>query len=112
MKLEDINLLDRDVFARGVPHEWLTYLRQNHPIYHHPEPRGPGFWVLTKYADVRAVSRDPAIFSSNPVTPLEEMETPQPGAGAPVLLVMDPPEHTRYRKLVNRGFTPRTTKLL
>ena len=74
MRLEDINLLDRDVFARGVPHEWLTFLRQNAPIYHHREPRGPGFWVLSKYADVRAISRDPAIFSSNPVSPLEELE--------------------------------------
>jgi cholest-4-en-3-one 26-monooxygenase len=110
MRLEDINLLDRDVFARGVPHEWLTFLRQNAPIYHHREPRGPGFWVLSKYADVRAISRDPAIFSSNPVSPLEELEAPAPSA--PVLIIMDAPEHTRYRKLVNRGFTPRTTKVL
>ncbi len=42
MRLEDINLLDRDVFAGGVPHAWFTFLRQNHPIYRHPEPRGPG----------------------------------------------------------------------
>lgn len=113
MRLEDINLLDRDVFARGVPHEWLTFLRQNRPIYRHPEPRGPGFWVLSKYADVRSVSRDPATYSSNPVSPLEELDTPPQGApGAPVLIIMDPPEHTRYRKLVNRGFTPRTMKML
>jgi cholest-4-en-3-one 26-monooxygenase len=113
MRLEDINLLDRDVFAGGVPHAWFTFLRQNHPIYRHPEPRGPGFWVLSKHADVRAISRDPATYSSNPVSPLEEMETPLAGdPGAPVLIIMDPPEHTRYRKLVNRGFTPRTTKIL
>jgi cholest-4-en-3-one 26-monooxygenase len=110
MRLEEINLLDRDVFARGVPHEWFTFLRQNCPIYHHPEPRGPGFWVLSKYADVRAISRDPATYSSNPVSPLEELDTPAPVA--PVLIIMDAPEHTRYRKLVNRGFTPRTTKVL
>jgi cholest-4-en-3-one 26-monooxygenase len=113
MRLEDINLLDRDTFARGVPHEWLTYLRQNRPLYRHPEPRGPGFWVVTKYADVRAISRDPATFSSNPVSPLEELDSPAAGdLGAPVLIIMDPPEHTRYRRLVNRGFTPRTTKML
>src|ERR1700736_6745256 len=113
MRLEDINLLDRDVFARGVPHAWLTFLRQNRPIYRHPEPRGPGFWVLSKYADVRAISRDPAIFSSNPVSPLEEVETPvAAGPGAPVLIIMDPPEHTRYRRLVNGGFAPRTMKML
>ena len=113
MRLEDINLLDRARFARGVPHEWFTFLRQNHPIYLHPEPRGPGFWVVSKHADVRAVARDPETFSSNPVSPLEELDTPVSGdPGAPVLIIMDPPEHTRYRRLVNRGFTPRTTKLL
>jgi cholest-4-en-3-one 26-monooxygenase len=113
MRLEDINLLDRNVFARGVPHEWFTFLRHNHPLYRHPEPRGAGFWVLSKYADVRAVSRDPTTYSSNPVSPLEELEMPVAGdPGAPVLIIMDPPEHTRYRKLVNRGFTPRTTKIL
>ncbi len=113
MQLDDINLLDRDVFARGVPHEWFTFLRQNHPIYRHPEPRGPGFWVLSKYADVRAVSRDPATYSSDPVAPLEELARRGAGdPGAPVLIIMDPPEHTRYRRLVNRGFTPRTTKML
>lgn len=74
MDLEDINLLNRDVFALGVPHEWFTFLREHRPIYRHPEPRGPGFWVLSKYADVRAVSRDPATYSSNPVSPLEELE--------------------------------------
>ena len=48
MELSDIDLLDRDVFTRGVPHEWFTYLRNNAPIYHHPEPDGgPGFWVIT-----------------------------------------------------------------
>ena len=58
MKLQDINLLDRDTFARGVPHEWFSYLRRNRPLYRHPEPMGPGFWVVSKYADVRAVSRE------------------------------------------------------
>jgi cholest-4-en-3-one 26-monooxygenase len=113
MELEEINLLDRDVFATGVPHAWFTYLRHNHPVYRHPEPRGPGFWVLSKHADVRAISRDPVTHSSNPCSPLEELETPVAGdPGAPVLIIMDPPDHTQYRRLVNRGFTPRTTKLL
>ena len=58
MDLSDINLLDLDRFIEGVPHGWFTYLRHNAPIYHHPEPDGPGFWVLTKHADVSAVGRD------------------------------------------------------
>jgi cholest-4-en-3-one 26-monooxygenase len=116
VRLEDINLLDRDVFAKGVPHEWFTYLREHQPVFHHPEPHGPGFWVVSKHADVQAVSRDPVTYSSDQdrggVTPLEEPETPMPGGGIKVLIAMDPPEHTRYRKLVNRGFTPRMINAL
>jgi len=112
MRLEEIDLLDRSVFARGVPHQWFTFLREDHPVFRHPEPHGPGFWVVSKYVDVQAVSRDPITFSSDPVAPLEETDQPSPGAGAQVLIAMDPPEHTRYRKLVNRGFTPRTITAL
>jgi cholest-4-en-3-one 26-monooxygenase len=116
MRLDEVNLLDRDVFARGVPHEWFTYLRAHHPVYRHPEPHGPGFWVVTKHEDVRSISRDPVTYSSDQdrggVTPLEDPETPVPDAGFKVLLAMDPPEHTRQRKLVSPGFTPRMMKLL
>jgi cholest-4-en-3-one 26-monooxygenase len=112
MQLTDIDLLDRDVFTRGVPHDWFTYLRKNAPIYHHPEPNGPGFWVITKYKDVYAVGRDAHTYSSDQdyggVVGLEEMEQAPPDYGdAKIMLTMDPPQHTRYRKLVNKGFTPR-----
>jgi cholest-4-en-3-one 26-monooxygenase len=116
MLADDINLLDRDVFATGVPHEWFTYLREHDPVFHHSEPHGPGFWVVSKYDDVQAAGRDPVTYSSDQdrggVTPLEEPETPMPAAGVKVLIAMDPPEHTRHRKLVNRGFTPRMINAL
>ncbi len=80
-----------------------------------PNPHGPGFWVVSKYADVQAVSRDPVTYSSDQdrggVT-LEKPETLIAGRGAKVLIAMDPPEHTRHRKLVNRGFTPRMINAL
>ena len=41
--LNDIDLLNRDRFTEGIPHEWFTYLRKNAPIHHHSEPDGPGF---------------------------------------------------------------------
>jgi cholest-4-en-3-one 26-monooxygenase len=119
MQLSDIDLLDRDRFTRGVPHEWLTYLRNNHPVYRHPEPDGPGFWVITKYDDVVAVGRDSATFSSDQkrggVVGLEEraMQGVEDAYGdAKLMLMTDPPEHTRQRKLVNRGFTPRMVNML
>lgn len=111
MQLADIDLLDRDVFTRGIPHEWFTYLRNNAPVYRHPEPDGPGFWVITKYADVFAVGRDAHTYSSDQdrggVIGLEEQNMDVEFEGAKLMLMMDPPEHTRHRKLVNRGFTPR-----
>jgi cholest-4-en-3-one 26-monooxygenase len=112
MRLDDINVLDRDVFAQGVPHDWFTYLRAEHPIFRHPEPHGRGFWVISKHADVQIVSRDPATYSSNPVAPLEDPEVAVAGSQGSVLIAMDPPEHTKYRKLVNRGFTPRVINAL
>ena len=120
MELTDIQLLDRDRFTQDIPHEWFTHLRAHRPVYKHPEPDGgPGFWVITKHADVIACNRDAATFSSDQerggVVGLEEgvfgAETEEAAAareaGGRLMLMMDPPDHTRYRKLVNRGFTPR-----
>jgi cholest-4-en-3-one 26-monooxygenase len=117
MQLSDIDLLDRDRFTKGVPHEWFTYLRREAPVYFHPEPGGPGFWVVTKHADVVAVGRDGATFSSSQerggVVQIEgRPEDYQFEQGGNLMLTMDAPEHTRYRKLVNRGFTPRRMREL
>ena len=109
-----IDLLDLDRFVEGVPHEWFTWLRANDPVYHHPEPSGPGFWVLTRLEDIETASRDYATFSSAaklggvvglPEVSVEEAE--RRDAAASLMLFMDPPDHTRYRRLVNKGFTPR-----
>ena len=111
MQLSDINLLDRDRFTQGIPHEWFTFLRNEAPVYKHAEPDGPGFWVVTKYADVVAVGRDGHTYSSDQkrggVIALEETLASDFEQGGNLMLTMDAPEHTRYRKLVNRGFTPR-----
>lgn len=117
MQLSDINLLDRDVFTKGVPHEWFTFLRREAPVYKHEEPGGPGFWVVTKYDDVVAVGRDGVTYSSDQkrggVVGLEGgPEDYNFQEGANLMLTMDAPEHTRYRKLVNRGFTPRQMRQL
>ena len=119
MQLSDIDLLDRDAFAKGVPHDWFTFLRREAPVYKHPEPNGPGFWVVTKYDDVVTVGRDGATYSSHQrrggVVGLENFERPEGydyTEGANLMLTMDAPEHTRYRKLVNRGFTPRQMRML
>jgi cholest-4-en-3-one 26-monooxygenase len=111
--LLQINLLDQDRFTQGVPHEWFTYLRRNAPFYKHPEPQGgPGFWVVTRYDDVVAINRDGQSFSSEQsrggVVALDDIgAADQLSAEGRMMLTMDAPDHTRYRSLVNRGFTPR-----
>ena len=117
MQLDDIRLLDRDRFQQGIPHEWFTWLRQNAPVSHHPEPDGPGFWAIVRHADVITCNRDAKTFSSDSdrggVVGLEEREPAEfEQSGAKLMLMMDPPEHTRHRKLVNRGFTPRMIGML
>jgi cholest-4-en-3-one 26-monooxygenase len=115
----EINLLDRDRFTQGIPHEWFTWLRQNDPVHHHEEPDGPGFWVITKLDDIVRCNRDAAAFSSDGarggvvmIEENQEMQTEAEAAGGNLMLQMDPPDHTRHRKLVNRGFTPRMIGML
>ncbi|MDA8047916.1 MAG: cytochrome P450 [Actinomycetota bacterium] len=117
MDLSDINLLDKDRFTEGVPHEWFTHLRSNAPIYRHPEPDGgPGFWVFSKYDDVVAIGRDAKRFSSDQakggVVQIEDLPEQPEWDGGQLMLTMDPPAHTRHRRLVNRGFTPRMIGML
>jgi cholest-4-en-3-one 26-monooxygenase len=118
MDLSDIDLLNRDRFTEGIPHDWFTYLRQNAPIHFHSEPEpGPGFWVFTKYDDVVAVGRDAKHFSSDQrrggVVGLEDVPNqPEWTEDGQLMLTMDPPSHTRHRRLVNRGFTPKMIGML
>ena len=120
MDASDIDLLDRDEFAKDIPHEWFTWLRANAPVYRHPEPGGPGFWVVTKHADVITCNRAWEKLSSagerGGVVAVEDRLTAEmgdaPSMAGNLMLQMDPPRHTRYRKLVNRGFTPRMIQRL
>ncbi|HYZ92119.1 MAG TPA: cytochrome P450 [Actinomycetota bacterium] len=118
MELSDINLLDPDVFTKGVPHEWFTYLRKNAPVYHHPEPNGPGFYVISKHEDVGIVELDAKTYSSaakyggvvglEEPTPAEREDLERQAAfTGNMMLYMDPPDHTLYRKIVHDGFRPR-----
>lgn len=122
MDLTDVDLLDRDAFVDRVPHQWFKRLRDDAPIYRHPEPDGPGFWVFTRHEDIVVLNRDWERLSSDQerggVVGLEEPTVERRehlarahGSGR-MMLSMDPPAHTRYRKLVNRGFTPRVIRSL
>ncbi|MDQ1534384.1 MAG: hypothetical protein QOF28_2145 [Actinomycetota bacterium] len=118
--LEDIDLTDMDRFAESFPHEWFTLLRAEAPVwFHEPTPEimdGDGFWVVTKYDDIVSVSRDWQSFSSEKSPSragggiMIQDASPEFGVGN-MMLMMDPPKHTRYRKIVMSAFTPRVLKL-
>jgi cholest-4-en-3-one 26-monooxygenase len=108
MAAPHIDLYDPAVYERGLPHDAFAYLRREAPVFWNPEPAGPGFWALTRYADVVAVSRDAATFSSYVGTALlDDRDEDSLNAQRLMMLNQDPPDHTRLRSLVNRGFTPR-----
>lgn len=114
MPLQGIDLANPDAFVDGVPFDALRRLRAEAPVYWHPEPNGPGFWVLTKYQDVMAVSLDSKTFSSwRGGTIIRDFETPEDKQlNQNIMLNMDAPQHTKYRRLVNLGFTPRMVNRL
>ncbi|GGQ02095.1 cytochrome P450 [Streptosporangium pseudovulgare] len=107
----DINLVDQDLYAReGAPHDRFAWLRANDPVHRHAGGGlgWPDFWAVTRHADVVQVSRRPDLFSSSRKLALfEEMPEEQREFQRMMMLNQDPPEHTRRRSLVNRGFTPR-----
>jgi cholest-4-en-3-one 26-monooxygenase len=107
-----INLIDPDVYQRsGPPHEQFTWLRHNDPVYWHAdggEPGWPGFWAVTRHEDIAYVSRHPELFSSSRRLALfGEVPEEHIVLQRLMMLNMDPPQHTRQRAFVNRGFTPR-----
>jgi len=120
---DDIDLTDLDVFADRMPHEWFAYLRHNMPVWWHPaenkkDAHGEGFWVFTRYDDIVAINRNWRTFSN--VTSESRMpnggiaimdQTPEDGVGTQLIL-LDPPAHTRLRKLLRHGFTPRAVRAL
>jgi cholest-4-en-3-one 26-monooxygenase len=106
--LSEIDLTDSAKFVAGVPHQWFAALRAQDPVFWHEETEGPGFWAVTKYHDCVAVNRDSEHFSSSKKAPFI-WDIPEEAVEQQRLLMlnMDPPLHTRYRRLVNKGFTPR-----
>ena len=111
MTTTTIDFFDPALFAGGPPHDLFRRLRSEQPVCFLPEPAGPGFWGVFAYSDVVEVSRHPQLFGSHPNTMITDADNDGGGAGE-LMLNQDPPRHTKLRKLVNRGFTPRQVALL
>lgn len=106
-----MDLLDLAHYRSGPPHHLFAQLRAEDPVHWHPEKDGPGFWAVTRYADVVRVSRDAATFSSwRGGTMIPDAPDEQLAVLRMMMLNIDPPQHTKLRLLVNKGFTPRTVE--
>ncbi|MDT7548412.1 MAG: cholest-4-en-3-one 26-monooxygenase, partial [Actinomycetota bacterium] len=114
----DIDLIDPETFADGLPLEQFAVMREQAPAFWHPQPGtwGDGFWVITRHADVMEVSRQPEIFSSYERGALlhtgDQDEEQALQMTRLLMLNMDPPEHSQLRNIVQRAFTPRTIRAL
>ncbi|MBV9327579.1 MAG: cytochrome P450 [Chloroflexi bacterium] len=117
--VDNINLLDLDIFERGQAHEVLRTLRHEAPVYwNEGDAELRGFWNVLKYEDVKFVSSHPELFSSTRGITGPGLRDPEnnPNAltqpGGVSIITMDPPRHVKVRRLVNRGFTPRAVNAM
>jgi cholest-4-en-3-one 26-monooxygenase len=110
---------DPDMYAKGVPHEEFLALRRNAPVQwveQPPEARAgmgdaTGYWAVSRHVDVSAVSRNSKDFSSHENGAIirfgEDMTRDQVELQRVMLINQDPPDHTKFRQIVSRVFTPR-----
>ena len=121
MPQSEPTLLDGGSYVDGCPHARLAELREAGTTSWQPgtvdrtmsQPEVAGAWFVHRYEEVKAVLRDPATFSSQRRTVM--LVDPAPDrveAMANMLINMDPPKHSRYRRLVAPIFTPRRMEAL
>ncbi len=102
------DISSHDTYLGGFPHATFARLREDEPVSWVPEPDGSGFWAITRHADVVEVSRDYARFTAARGIRIESMD-PDELEARRSMMEFDPPEHTRLRRLVQPGFTPKVT---
>jgi len=113
-------VFDPATYVGGVPFDALARLRRDMPVAWVAEtpvlgwPGGPGFWLVLRHADVESVLTRPRLFSSAlGATQIRDPATPRALSYVRrMMLNMDPPEHSRLRRLLSRSFTPRAVAQL
>lgn len=104
--LSEVDLADIDGFADLRGFAQLDTLRAEDPVHWNPEPGGPGFWAVTKYADIWEVDKDSDTFTSEKFVNLEDVDDDLMEFRRSILET-DGARHLALRKLVQREFTPR-----
>jgi cytochrome P450 len=106
LSLDEINLASLDVIMRADFHGLFAKLRRERPVswHQHPDSGKKGFWAIVRYDDIVAISRDTATFSNTEgIQLMFEGDLPHASEGS--MIEMDPPKHTRYRKIVGPTFS-------
>ena len=114
---DTLAVVDPATYETGPPLAALRRLRAEGPVVRvdepalHGFPAGPGFWLVLRHAEVERVLRDPATFSSwlgaTQVRDAADLDWVRR-----MMLNMDPPDHSRLRRLLSRSFTPRAVAAL
>jgi cytochrome P450 len=107
--LSDIGFWTAPIAERAAA---FAVLREHEPVPFFPEPdiglpRGPGFWALTRLADVVEASRNAGVFVSGKGATNVVDQPPEFREFYGSMINMDDPRHARLRRIVSRGFTPR-----
>jgi cholest-4-en-3-one 26-monooxygenase len=113
---------DPDLYASRMPMDEFAELRRTAPVWWNAQPRGAsgfdddGYWVVTKHADVLEVSRSSDLYSSQEKTAIirhgQQVTSESIEMQRLIMLNIDPPQHTKLRGIVSRGFTPRAIRNL
>ena len=119
---DGFDFTDPDLYADRIPVEEFAELRRTAPVWWNAQPHNQagfdddGYWVVSRHAEVKEVSRNSDVFSSaentaiirfNPDMTREKIEVQRL-----ILLNIDPPHHSKVRGIVSRGFTPKSVNNL
>ncbi|HEX4982410.1 MAG TPA: cytochrome P450 [Ilumatobacteraceae bacterium] len=109
---ETLDAISNEAYRSGPPHDLYQLMRREAPIVKHRgiDPGSPPwFWAISRHADVVEVSRRFQTYSSARKGALVNQDRPDLEI-ARMMIDTDPPEHTRLRNLVSRGFTPKVMR--
>ena len=100
-----VDIYDPDLYVDGPIHEIFAELRRTDPVHWQEMPGEPGYWAVLKHADLAHVARHPVLFSAETGgVVLEDQEPERLAMSRNMLLMMDPPRHTAYRKPLADSF--------
>ena len=114
-----VDLDDLRTYLAGLPLEAFARLRRECPVYWQEEraildwPAGCGYWAITRYVHVERVNRNPELFSSHlGATQIRDPKPEDLDFQRKMMLSLDPPAHSRLRRIVASAFTPRNASRL